>query len=150
MELKNLPGQPGFDPTEATAERLAAVLRGSRVATQRLTIQSFGAPDLAVLGRLWPSVGRSLLVEPGAEAEGIERALMMRVQAVGLAWPVSPDAVRRAHDQGLRVMAYILNDPAAIRDAIRAEVDVVITDGAANAGFFFEGRGCRQLGRSSL
>ena len=32
VELKNLPGSPGSTPTDATAERLAAVLRGARIA----------------------------------------------------------------------------------------------------------------------
>ena len=128
VELKNLPGEPWFDATDTTAERLATLLRGSRIAAHRLTVQTFGDPDLAVLGRLLPGVRRSLLIEPGGEAHAIERALVAGAGAVGLAWPVSPDTVRRAHDHGLRVMAYTLNEPAAIRDACRAGVDVIITD----------------------
>ena len=128
VELKNLPGEPWFDATEATAERLATILRGSRIAPQRLTVQTFWDPDLAVFRRLLPGVRRSLLVEPGAEAHGAERALLAGAGAVGLAWPVSPGTVRRAHDRGVRVMAYTLNEPAAIRDAWRAGVDVIITD----------------------
>ena len=133
VELKNLPGQPGFDPTEATAERLAAVLTGSGLAEHQLTVQSFWAPDLAVLGRCFPGVSRSLLVAPGAEGHGIERALMAGAGAVGLAGPVSLDAVCRAHDHGLRVMAYTLNEPAAVRAAAAAGVDVIITDDPAMA-----------------
>ena len=128
VELKNLPGQPGFDPTGATAERLAAVLRGSGIAPERLTVQTFWAPDLAVLGGLWPRLRGSLLVQPGADALGVEWAVMAGACAVGLAWPASPDTVRRAHDHGLRVMTYTLNEPAAIRDAAAAGVDVIITD----------------------
>jgi glycerophosphoryl diester phosphodiesterase len=133
VELKNLPGEPGFDATEATAERLAALLRGSRIDPARLTVQTFWAPDLAVLGRVLPAVRRSLLVEPGAEAHGVERALLAGADAVGLRWPASPDTVRRAHEHGLRVMAYTLNEPAAVRDAWRAGVDVIITDDPAMA-----------------
>jgi len=133
LELKNLPGQPGFDPTEATAERLAGVLRRSRIAPHRLTVQTFWAPDLAVFGRLLPRVRRSLLVEPGDEDDGIERALMAGAGAVGLPWPASADVVRHAHDEGLQVMAYTLNEPAAVREARRAGVDVIITDDPAMA-----------------
>ena len=128
LELKNLPWQPGFDPTDATAERLAAVLRGSGIAKHQLMVQSFWAPDLAVFGRRFPGVSRSLLIERGADGHGIEPALMAGAGAVGLAWPVAPDTVRRAHDHGLRVMAYTLNDPAAVRAASAAGVDVIITD----------------------
>ena len=133
VELKNLPGQPGFDPTEATAERLAEILRLSRIAPYRLTVQTFWAPDLVVFGRLLPRARRSLLIEPGGEEDGIERALMAGAGAVGLHWPASADAVRHAHAERLRVMAYTLNDPAAVRDARRAGVDVVITDDPAMA-----------------
>ena len=133
VELKNLPGEPGFDATEATAERLAAVLRGARIAPERLTVQTFWAPDLAVFSRLLPEVRRSLLVEPGAEACAVERALMAGAGALGLPWPLAPDAVRRAHDHGLAVMGYTLNEPAAVRDAWRAGVDVIITDDPAMA-----------------
>ena len=133
VELKNLPGEPGFDATEATAERLAAVLRGARIPPDRLTVQTFWAPDLAVFSRLLPEVRRSLLVEPGAEAHVIERALMAGAGAVGLAWPVSPRAVRHAHDHGLAVMGYTINEPAAVRDACSAGVDVIISDDPAMA-----------------
>ena len=121
VELKHQPGQPG-------AERLATVLRAARIAPHRLTVQTFWAPDLAVFGRLLPGVRRSLLVERGAEADGTERALAAGAEAIGLAWPASPDTVRRAHDLDLRVMAYTLNEPAEVLDAWAAGVDVIITD----------------------
>jgi glycerophosphoryl diester phosphodiesterase len=133
VELKNLPGEPGFDATEATAERLAGALRSARVAFERLTVQTFWAADLAVFSRLLPEARRSLLLAPGAEAGGIERALMAGAGAVGLAWPAPSELVRRAHDHGLRVMAYTLNEPAAVRDAWAAGVDVIITDDPAMA-----------------
>lgn len=140
VELKNLPGEPGFDATEATAERLAGVLRGSRIAPERLTVQTFWAPDLAVFTRLLPEVRRSLLVEPGGEARGIDWALMAGADALGLAWPVSPEAVRCAHDHGLAVMGYTLNEPAAVRDAWRAGLDAIITDDPAMAQRALAGR----------
>jgi glycerophosphoryl diester phosphodiesterase len=109
------------------------VLRGCGIAEHRLTVQSFWAADLAVLGRCLPGVMPSLLVERGTEDDGIERALLAGAGAVGLAWPAGRDTVRRAHDRGLRVMAYTLNAPAAVRDAAAAGVDVIITDDPAMA-----------------
>jgi glycerophosphoryl diester phosphodiesterase len=133
VELKNLPGQPGFHATGAAAQRLAALLRGARIVPGRLTVQSFWAPDLAQLGRLLPEARASLLVAPGGEADGIERALTAGADAVGLPWPVSAGAVRHARDCDLGVMAYTLNEPAAVRDAWAAGVDVIITDDPAMA-----------------
>ena len=90
VELKNLPGEPGFDPTPAAAERLAAILRRSRVAP--FTVQTFWGADLAVLSRLLPGITRSLLVARGAEGHVMERALMAGATAVGLPWPASADS----------------------------------------------------------
>ena len=86
-----------------------------------------------MLSRLLPLVRRSLLVAPGTTTDGIERALLAGAGAVGLAWPASSHAVRRTHGHGLRVMAYTLNEPAAVRDAWAAGVDVIITDDPAMA-----------------
>jgi glycerophosphoryl diester phosphodiesterase len=133
IELKNLPAQPGFDATDATAERLAHILRGARIDPDRLTVQTSWAADLAVVGRLLPEVRRSLLVEPGSEPGAAERALRAGAGALGLAWPASADTVRRAQDEGLRVMAYTLNEPAWVREAAAAGVDVIITDDPAMA-----------------
>jgi glycerophosphoryl diester phosphodiesterase len=49
VELKNLPGDPAFDPTPATAERLVALLRASGIDPRTLIVQSFRADDVAVL-----------------------------------------------------------------------------------------------------
>jgi glycerophosphoryl diester phosphodiesterase len=46
---------------------------------------------------------------------------------------VAAGAVRAAHDRGLRVMAYTLNEPAAVRAAAAAGADVIITDDPAMA-----------------
>ena len=130
---RTCPGSPGSTPRRRRPNGSPRVLRGSRIAPERLTVQTFWAPDLAVFTRLLPEVRRSLLVEPGAEARGIEWALMAGAGALGLAWPVSPEAVRRAHDHGLAVMGYTLNEPAAVREAWRAGLDVIITDDPAMA-----------------
>ena len=133
VELKNLPGEPGFDATDATAGRLAAVLRRARIAPERLMLQTFWAPDLAAFRRHLPGVRRSLLVAPGAATDFIERALLTGADAVGLAWPAAPDTVRRAHGHRLRVMVYTPNEASAVRDACVAGADVIITDDPAMA-----------------
>jgi glycerophosphoryl diester phosphodiesterase len=133
VELKNLPGEPAFDPTERTAERLAHALGRSRIPAHRLTVQTFWAPDALVFSRQLPGVRRSLLVEAGDEADGLRRALMAGVHAVGLAWPVAAETVQLAHARGLEVMTYTVNDPGAVLAARRAGIDVVITDDPAMA-----------------
>jgi glycerophosphoryl diester phosphodiesterase len=133
VELKNLPWQPGFDSTEATGEQLAAVLRGCGIAEHRLTVQSFWAADLAVLGRRLPGVMPSLLVERGTEDDGIERALLAgagggRARVARGPRHGAPRPRPRPARDGLH-----LNPPAAVRDAAAAGVDVIITDDPAMA-----------------
>jgi glycerophosphoryl diester phosphodiesterase len=128
VELKNLPAERAFDPTPRTAEKLARHLLASGVPAQRLTVQSFWEGDVAALRKLLPMVECSLLAAPGWTAERLMTALSAGADAVGLPWPATPDAIDGAHDRGLRVMTYTVNDPAAVRAAAGAGVDVVITD----------------------
>ena len=59
VELKNLPGDPAFDPTPRTAKRLAGLLRSSGVDPRRVLVQSFWADDVAVLAKRLPEVRHS-------------------------------------------------------------------------------------------
>ena len=128
VELKNLPGEPAFDPTARTAERVARRLLAAGIGAQRLTVQSFWAADVAVLGALLPGVRTSLLVPSAFEETGIESAIVVGADAVGLAWPVAPETIREAQTRGLYVMTYTVNDSDEVRAAARAGVDAVITD----------------------
>jgi glycerophosphoryl diester phosphodiesterase len=128
VELKNLPGDPAFDPTPGAAERLAGLLRSSGIDPRRLIVQSFWADDVAALARASPAARHSLLVAPGAAEDGIADAAAADATAVGLAWPVDRCVVEAARARGLHVMTYTVNDPAAVVAAARAGVDAIITD----------------------
>jgi glycerophosphoryl diester phosphodiesterase len=133
VELKNLPGEPAFDPSGRTAELVAARLRASGIPASRLTVQSFWAGDVTVLSALLPGVRRSLLAPAGQGERGVELAVAAGTDAVGLAWPTPPEVVREARDRGLAVMAYTVNEADGVRDAARARVDAIITDDPAMA-----------------
>jgi glycerophosphoryl diester phosphodiesterase len=133
VELKNLPGEPAFDASPRTADRLADHLLASGIPAHRLTVQSFWAEDLVVLGRRLPGVRRSLLVPAGAADVGIEVALAARTEAVGLAWPAEPEAVRAAQARGLWVMTHTVNDVQGVLAAAAAGVNAIITDDPAMA-----------------
>jgi glycerophosphoryl diester phosphodiesterase len=128
VELKNLPADPAFDPTPATAERLARLLRRSGIDLRTLIVQSFWAEDVAVLARALPGARHSLLAAPGSGDAAIADAVAAGAQAVGLAWPADRSVVEAAKARGLHVMTYTVNDPAAVVAAARAGVDAIITD----------------------
>ena len=128
VELKNLPGDPAFDPTPATAERLVALLRASGIDPRTLIVQSFRADDVAVLAHGLPEARHSLLVRAGRAAAGIAEAAAAGATSVGLAWPVDRATVEGARARGLFVMTYTVNDPAAVLAAADAGVDAIITD----------------------
>lgn len=131
VELKNMPGDPAFDPGSGPAERLAALL--SCVPPGQLMVQTFWAGDLEVFAAALPGVPRSLLVHAGTAETGIATATACGASAVGLHWPVSAELVAAARGLGLEVMTYTVNDPDAIRAAARAGVDAIITDDPAAA-----------------
>jgi glycerophosphoryl diester phosphodiesterase len=94
----------------------------------RLTVQSFWPDDVATLISRLPGVRSSLLVAPGVAEVGVETALAISADAVGLAWPVDTEVIRAARERGLFVMTYTVNDAKAIRAAAQAGVDAIITD----------------------
>jgi glycerophosphoryl diester phosphodiesterase len=128
VELKNLPGEPAFDPTARTAEALATRLCTAGMPMHRLTVQSFWPDDVAALISRLPGVRSSLLVAPGVAEVGVETALAISADAVGLAWPVDTEVIRAARERGLFVMTYTVNDAKAMRAAAQAGVDAIITD----------------------
>jgi glycerophosphoryl diester phosphodiesterase len=131
LELKCLPWEPDADPDGIVARTVAAAVLGRRL-TDRVVVSSF---DLGVLGVVrsidtriplgWLTFGQTIDHGVGA---AVER---------GLAW-VHPDcamvmedpegAVRAAHDRGLKIDVWTVNDPADQRALAAAGVDALITD----------------------
>jgi len=134
IEIKNLPSEQGFD----TAERLALAV-GAVVA-------ELGAPENILVSSFWPpSLDAAISCDPGIRTGllapawlGAEEALELAIdQGFGALHPevslLSQELVIAAHQAGLTVAAWTVNELTALRSALECGVDTVITDDVASA-----------------
>ncbi|MEF8815645.1 glycerophosphodiester phosphodiesterase family protein [Salinibacter sp.] len=139
IEIKSRPEWDGtFHPApEAFAKRVLAAVHEGEVAA-RTTVQSFDARALRATRRLReknrapePTVQLALLVTQDAAAP-----LADQLEALGFSPAVYSPAhsavdealLRAAHDRGLRVVPWTVNERDAMRRLIRLGVDGLITD----------------------
>lgn len=132
VEIKNLPADPDWDPSEAVADALVDLLaaRGHR---DRVLVSSFNLGSIDRVRELAPTVPTGLLtwgVDPldglaRAEAHG-HTALHPDARTAGASGTVA--FVARAHDRGLLVNVWTVNAPGELARLAAAGVDAVITD----------------------
>ncbi|HEV3132498.1 MAG TPA: glycerophosphodiester phosphodiesterase [Acidimicrobiales bacterium] len=129
IELKDLPGEPGFDPAERLAVGVADLVR-ARGRSASVVVSSFWPDALAAVGRAAPEVSTGLLLagwfDPAdAVAAAVRlgcRALHPHVDLVG------PGLVDDAHRAGLSVATWTVNDRDRLEGVREAGIDTVITD----------------------
>lgn len=131
VEIKNLPGEPDFDPEEAVAEGVVALLaeRGQQD-DPALLVSSFHRPTVERVRALAPDLGTALLTidlpDPAALVEDLavagHRALHPHHAFV------TPEAVELAHGAGLAVNVWTCDDPERIRWLADIGVDAVVTN----------------------
>lgn len=120
----------GLRPETAQAP---ALLRPAELPT--VIFQSFSAESLRKLRKLAPGIPRVQLIESDLDASAIIAqlpAILEYAQAIGPARTAVNDALTRAaHDHGLAVHPYTVNDEVTMRALIGAGVDGIFTDDPA-------------------
>lgn len=129
IEIKDLPGEPGFDPSE----RLAASVADMVVAEGRVgsvVVSSFWPEALDAVHRTCPEIATGLLVAHWFDpAECVPVALSRSCTALHPHLSLVDEAlVERAHDSGLSVAAWTVNDRLQLSELASMGVDTVITD----------------------
>jgi len=132
IEVKNLPTEPAFDPTDRCARDVVDLV----VATGRVgsvVVSSFWGGALAAVRDTGHPVPTGLLVISSYDVDvAVAGALDLGCAAlhlpIGLA---TPGAVAAAHGAGLEVAAWTVVDAGALDRALGAGVDTVITDDVA-------------------
>ncbi len=129
IELKNLPGEPGFDPEERMAREVAELV----TATGRsgsVVISSFWPGSLDAVREAGTGLATGLLVASWFDpAACVALALEHGCTAVHPhASLLSESLMAGARDAGLSVATWTLNEPAAIHAAAAFGVATVITD----------------------
>ena len=131
LEIKTGPGGDRYPGIE---ERVLALVRAAGLA-DRTTVMAFDWTILERLRALSPSVRLTgLLSRQGAERVGGVGAAAPRLRALGVNdlgiehTLLTPEAVRVAHDGGLSIGVWTVNEPEELRRALAAGVDYVTTD----------------------
>lgn len=135
VEIKNLRGDPGFDPTRGIVDQTLAELE-DRDDLGRILLSSFDPPSVRRAASVSPSVLRGLLVSDlaaswlalrWAKAAGHHAIHLPRGHLLKDASKV----VRRATRAGLKVVVWTVDDPDEIASLFRAGVAAVVTNDPA-------------------
>lgn len=132
VEIKNVPGEGDWDPTHRAASLLVELL-GARDGRDRVLVSSFDLASVDRVRSLSPAVPTGLLTWGTDPLEGLaiaethgHVALHPDVRSVA---GHSPGAiVTRAHERGLQVNVWTVNDPHELASLAAAGVDALITD----------------------
>jgi glycerophosphoryl diester phosphodiesterase len=143
VEIKNLPTDPGWDPSQAVSAAAAACLRSGGDGgpwPERVVVSSFWPDTLAAVrdaaagsaGGAHP-VPLGLLVHPALDPTGaLEGAVALGCVALHpFHRQVDATLVERVHGAGMAVVTWTVDDPAELEAVLRADVDAVITDDVA-------------------
>lgn len=129
IEVKNIPGEPGFDPDDRLAGEVAALVRRTGPPTP-VVVSSFWPTALEVVHRDAPEIPTGLLVASWFDPADLVPAATARSCAavhppVDL---VTGPLVEEAHAAGLAVAAWTVNDRRSVETLVELGVDTVITD----------------------
>lgn len=134
IELKNLPGEPGFDPEERMAREVADLV----MATGRegsVVISSFWPGSLDAVGEVGPGLLTGLLVASWFDpAACVGLALEHGCAAVHPhASLLDESLMADAREAGLAVATWTINEPSQLHAAAGLGVTTVITDDVSTA-----------------
>jgi glycerophosphoryl diester phosphodiesterase len=142
VEVKNVPGDPGYDETNRVSLDVATVLaRDTGPGTPgpaHVVVSSFWPDTLAAVGSGGGpgtvAVALGLLVHPALDAPSmLETAAGLGCAALHPHHSqVTPELVERAHGLDLAVFTWTVNDPEDLDAVAGAGVDGVITDDVAH------------------
>ena len=119
---------------EAMAEAVARVVGESAVNPQDLMIFSFHLAAVDRIARIQPLLPTTWLLESvpsdaAGRKEVVAKALQARVSAVGMSHKsATAEMVRAAHEVGLLVFTWTVNEEADMRRMIQLGVDALISD----------------------
>lgn len=133
LEIKNLPGEPGYDPRPAAIVEEAHAELGRTAFEGMVLVVSFNPASIAASKEIAPEVPTGLLstrhVPPRdalafARGAGHEMVLPGTQSLV----PAGPSFVEDAHAAGVRVGTWTVDDPGLLRTLLDWGVDAVASN----------------------
>ena len=130
IEVKNWPEDPDFDPQESVAKAVVALVR-ERGDQARVLVSCFHRPTIDMVHELDPSIPTAMLgYQPPEGWAGYVADLAAAGHSAIHPWYPLADAevVGLAHDAGLEVNVWTVNDPEHMADLVSYGVDGLCTD----------------------
>jgi glycerophosphoryl diester phosphodiesterase len=136
VELKDLPGEPGWDPAETLARAVSEMLGQRRgFAKAKVLVSSFSLEALKAVTSVDPGIRTGWLLVPGADT--VRALAIARDLGRSAVHPhrsgVNTDLVTEAHRLELAVNTWTVNDADQVVELARQGVDALITDDVAMA-----------------
>jgi len=134
IELKDLPGEPGFDPAYPLAV-LVATFVAERNLLEKVVVSSFDLTAADAVRAVDPAISTAWLTPTGFD----QRLALDSVVARGHAAlhphhaAVTPELIDAAHRAGISINTWTVDEPDRIRELAAAGVDGIITNRAAMA-----------------
>jgi glycerophosphoryl diester phosphodiesterase len=136
VEIKNAPGDAGYDPGQAVAALTAAAIDDAGW-TDRVIVSSFQPETLVAVGAANPSLALGALWSPIADGDpwaGLDRAATAGWRAVHpFVSIVTPELVEAAHVRGLAVNVWTVNSTDDMLALVAMGADALITDRLGDA-----------------
>ena len=129
IEIKNLPDDPDYDEDHLVVDAVAGLIQ-AYLGPSRALVSSFNMDSVDRLHRVDPSIPCAWLIyEMTDPASVIGRAVAHEMEAIH-PYDVLVDAVfvRRAHDAGLRVNVWTVDQPDRITALVGLGVDGICTN----------------------
>ena len=129
IELKNSPVDPDYDPADAAAALVGALVVG-RGDQARVIVSSFNLDSVDVVHRAHPDIPTAFLTLPGLDQDWAMETAVDRghVALHPHEASVTPELVTAAHALGLAVNTWTVDDPARMRELAAAGVDGIVTN----------------------
>jgi glycerophosphoryl diester phosphodiesterase len=129
VEIKNKPGDPGYDPTGSLAQAVAAELV-EHAHPAEVIVSSFDAPTIEAVRASEPSLAVGWLLGALADlADATRVALERQYQAIHPFFlGVTREFVEKCHEGGMAVNVWTPNTDADLEAMFELGVDTLITD----------------------
>ena len=128
IEIKNLPDDPDYDSENLVADAVAGLI-AAYLGPSRAVVSSFNVNATDAVRAVDPTIPTALNCGIVVPAQAVARARAHKMAAVH-PFDAMCDAgfVRRAHEAGLAVNVWTINDPSRMSDLLAMGVDGLITD----------------------
>lgn len=129
VEIKNFPNEPGYDAEHMISVAVAGTLRAYQEAENILVI-SFNLDSVNRIRALDPEIATGFLVfDPVIASQSIQMACDNEHKVISFHIAnISEGLVSRAHDAGLLVHAWTVNEAEQMRRCLDAGVDGIVSD----------------------